>query len=195
MMDSVQLFRSRSLHEGQICRALIQKRSWISLQLTCSSFFDYIVEKKIIALLENFLHDNFKKSVFVSVGGIIDQRSNGFLDDQIINVKDAAILALDKGKLGEGFIFSNNKTQTEDLSFSIKNKCNKKMPRVTLLINLKMALVKILVVPMMDFENIKFGRQHYSCENAKRDLGYAPKDAWLAVSHGYHWHKTKSILK
>ena len=143
----------------------------------------------------------------------LDSTVFNIMNDQKMNIVDvedaanAAILALEKGKVGERYIISGNNIQTGDLTRAVKTLSNKRMPLITLPLSLMVALVKCLeylncilkrpkpLIPLMGIEIIKFGSQHYSCEKAKRELGYAPKDAWLAVSRGYHWYKEKSILK
>ncbi len=143
----------------------------------------------------------FLDSAFLNILG--DKKIN------IVDVEDAAdgvVLAMEKGRVGERYILASDNALLGDLTAKIKQLGNKKMPVVKVPLGLVIAFVlfferincllkmKRPLVPLMGIENLGFGIQHYSHQKAARELGYAPKSAWPAVSRAYAWYKAKGIL-
>lgn len=127
----------------------------------------------------------------------------------IVDVEDVAagtVLALEKGVAGERYILSGTNTTLGALIRRIKDLGGRSTPRVAIprsvavvtayffeLLNLILRRPKPLV-PLLGIELIEQGSQHLSCEKAKRDLGYQPRDAWDAVDRAYRWYVEHGML-
>lgn len=127
----------------------------------------------------------------------------------IIDIRDVAlgaVLALEKGRVGERYILSGENIYVEDLIIRIKKNAGKSIPPLVIpwpmvlgasllseVINMVLKQPKPLA-PLLGLELKRHGSQHYSCEKAKRELGFAPRDPWTAVDKACAWYKAHGML-
>jgi dihydroflavonol-4-reductase len=127
----------------------------------------------------------------------------------IVDVEDVAlgtVLALEKGQSGQRYILSGTNTTMGALIRRIKQLEGKPMPRLAIprraailvayffeLLNL-VARRSAPVVPLLGVELIEQGSQHLSFGKAERELGFEPRDAWLAVDRSYQWYRENRML-
>lgn len=142
----------------------------------------------------------------------IDAFPFALMPDQLLNivdvedVGDAVALALGRGTPGERYIISGTNTTMGALINRIRTLGGKPVPRIAMprsvavatafcseLANLVLRRAKPLV-PLLGIELIEQGSQHLSCEKARRELGYAPHDAWPAVDRAWRWYVENGVL-
>ncbi len=123
----------------------------------------------------------------------------------IVDVEDVAqgtVLALEKGTPEQRYILSGTNTTIGALVRRVRELDGKSMPRLTVprrvaigtayaceVLNLIVRAPKP-VLPLLGIELIEQGSQHLSCEKARRELGFAPGDAWIAVDRAHRWYHT-----
>jgi dihydroflavonol-4-reductase len=122
----------------------------------------------------------------------------------IVDVEDVAlgtVLALERGAPGQRYILSGTNTSVGALIRRVRELDGKSMPRLAIPRSMAIGAAYICevfnlivrgpkpVVPLLGIELIEQGSQHLSCEKARNELGYAPRDAWLAVERAHRWYE------
>lgn len=127
----------------------------------------------------------------------------------IVDLEDAGrgvVLALEKGRPGERYLLGGINILHEELIARIKKCGGQTMPWLVMPYAMCVAasyaseLVNVILkkdkpaIPLIGIELTVHGTQHYSCEKAKRELGYVPGETWGAVDRAYQWYKKKGML-
>lgn len=219
-MKTILLLGEHRFLGSHVCRTLIQIGNWVLIQhsTTPPHFKNLAVLKPNLQLTpficksdcgsfgqwSNSMANKNNQAKNITSLGHLNSRLKYKSQVMVYYKKDLQAVIIYPTKLiAEQYIISGNKIQTGDFRRSIKTLNNKKTPRIMLQKKLMISSIKLPgnmscifkcpkpIISLIGNEIIKYG----SCEKAKRDLGYTPKDTWLAVSRGYHWYKAKSILK
>lgn len=127
----------------------------------------------------------------------------------IVNLEDAGVgvvLALEKGRAGERYLLGGLNILHKELIARIKKCGGSQMPWLVMPYLMCVAaayaseLLNVILkkdkpaIPLIGIELTVHGNQHYSCEKAKRELGYQPGETWDAVDRAYTWYKKHGLL-
>ncbi len=127
----------------------------------------------------------------------------------IVNLEDAGlgvVLALEKGRPGERYLLGGLNILHEELITRIKQCGGQKTPWLVMpyplcvLASYASELLNVILkqdkpaIPLIGIELTVHGNQHYSCEKAKKELGYVPGETWSAVDRAYKWYKDHGML-
>ena len=127
----------------------------------------------------------------------------------IVNLEDAGlgvVLALEKGRSGERYLLGGINILNEDLIARIKKCGGHPVPPIVMPYMMCVAaaycseLVNVILkkdkpaIPLIGIELTVHGNQHYTCEKARKELGYIPGETWSSVDRAYVWYKKNGIL-
>ncbi len=137
-------------------------------------------------------------------------RMPAFVDTglNVVHVDDVAaghLLALTRGRTGEGYILGGENLMLRDVFALIARQARRRAPTIRLPIAPLMPLAALLErlasltgkPPLMTREILKMARKKmfFSSAKAIRELGYAPRPAAEAVADALDWFGTQGLLK
>jgi dihydroflavonol-4-reductase len=126
----------------------------------------------------------------------------------VVHVDDVAmghVLALEKGRTGDGYILGGENLMLQEFFTMIAQAARKRPPLVRLPIGPLMPIAAVMEriaaktgrAPLMTREMLQMARKKmfFSSAKAIRELGYAPRPAGQAVADALDWFGTQGMLK